>query len=159
MIRLLTMSDAHVAVIKRWPPYPPAFAELDYALRDDGWLTEFYGRPHNCCEVALACGDLIGFTMLLKTREDEAEYRIALRADQVGRGHGMAITRMVLERAFAEMGLSRIHLIVRKANPRARRLYEKLGFCAVGESIVAIQGEPVAFIEMDIRPQAVPNRS
>lgn len=155
MITLLPMSDGDVAVIRRWPPYPPAFAELDYALREDGWLTEFHGKPRSRCDVALLGGDLIGFTMLLKTGEDEAEYRIALRADQLGRGHGMAITRTVLERAFAEMGLSRIHLVVRRTNSRARRLYEKLGFCAIGECVMDVQGQPVASTAMEIRPQAL----
>lgn len=153
MIALRAMSQADVAAIKRWPSYPPDFAELDYALREGGWLDEFHGQPDQCCEVAVVDGKLIGFALLLKSG-DEAEYRIALHPERLGQGYGQAITRVVLERAFAEMGLARVHLIVRQSNPRARRLYEKQGFGAVGECVIDIQGEPVAFVAMEIRAAA-----
>jgi diamine N-acetyltransferase len=146
------MTDTDVASIDAWPRYPPAFADLDYALREGGWLAEYRGKPQTRCEVALMRDELIGFTIVSKTGEKDAEFRIALRADRLGQGFGATIAGMVLERAFSEMGLSRVHLIVRKNNPQARRLYQKLGFVELGERIVDIRGQPVAFVEMAIYP-------
>ncbi len=48
-----------------------------------------------------------------------------------GRGLGRALLQDVIERAAR--GGQRVTLAVLKANPRARRLYERLGFRAVGE--------------------------
>lgn len=153
------MNDIDVTAIGRWPPYPLAFADLDYALRADGWLTEFHGKPHNRCDVVLLDGEVIGFTLLLVAHGDAAEYRIALRADRLGQGYGETVSRMVLRRAFEEMGLSRIHLVVRKTNPRARRVYEKLGFRAIRECTLNVQGKPVEFVEMDICQQVRKSQS
>lgn len=152
MITLRAMTDMDIASINAWPRYPPAFADLDYALREDGWLAEYRGKPQTRCEVALIGDELTGFTIVSKTGEMDAEFRIALRADRLGQGLGATIAGMALKRAFAEMGLSRIHLIVRKNNPQARYLYQKLGFAELGERIIDVQGQPVAFIEMDIHP-------
>jgi diamine N-acetyltransferase len=48
------------------------------------------------------------------------------------------------------MGLSRIHLIVRKNNVRGIKLYQRLGFVDRGECQKVIQGTPVDFRLMDI---------
>ncbi|WP_297447178.1 GNAT family protein [Acidiferrobacter sp.] len=122
---------------------------------EDGWLAEYSGKPQTRCEAVLDGEEVIGFTIVAKTGTDDAEYRIALRADRLGQGLGTIITRMTLERAFSQMGLARIHLIVRKNNPGARRLYEKIGFAEKGERVLEIRGNSVPFIEMDLHPQAL----
>jgi RimJ/RimL family protein N-acetyltransferase len=45
-----------------------------------------------------------------------------------GQGLGTACTRWIIEYGFRELGLRRIYLEVLATNPRARRVYEKLGF-------------------------------
>lgn len=149
-IHLRDLSTGDVAVIKTWPPYPQEFEDLDYALRSDGWLHEYSGKPDTRCFIAERLGEPVAFTILSKTGKNEAEFRIALRADMTGYGLGGAITTMTLARGFAEMGLSRIHLIVRKNNPRAIRLYLRLGFFERGECTKNINGKQAHFLVMDL---------
>jgi len=150
VILLRTLTDADVALIQRWPPYPPAFDELDYALREHGWLTEFRNQPNAQCYLASDDAESIAFALLAKTADKQAEFRVALRADMIGRGYGETVTRMVLDTGFSNLDLERIHLIVRKTNPRAQRLYQKIGFVTRGECVKDIHGKPVELIEMDI---------
>ncbi|MHB8551385.1 MAG: GNAT family N-acetyltransferase, partial [Acidiferrobacterales bacterium] len=52
---------------------------------------------------------------------------------------------------FGELELSRIHLVVRQNNPRAIRLYERLGFLRQGECCKTFNGKPVRFLVMDLQ--------
>ena len=54
-------------------------------------------------------------------------FRIALRSDSTGHGYGSEATRLIVEHVFS-LGLHRIELEVYAFNPRARRVYEKVGF-------------------------------
>lgn len=136
--------------ISGWPPYPPEFEDLDYALRSNGWLTEYQNKPDTWFFAAEQVDELIAFTILSKTGEAEAEFRIALRADRAGQGLGGVITTMTLAKGFTEIGLSRIHLIVRKNNPRAIRLYRHLGFAERGECFKSINEKQTHFLIMDL---------
>ena len=62
-----------------------------------------------------------------------AEYAIALRASSAGKGIASQATRMLLKKAFYEMGLHRVYLTVLSGNQSAIRLYEKNGFVLEGE--------------------------
>jgi len=79
-----------------------------------------------------------------------AEFRIALHPDRLGQGIGRTVARLTLAHGFSDPAISRIRLIVRKNNPRARRLYEALQFRMTGECIGEIQGNPVDFFTMEI---------
>jgi RimJ/RimL family protein N-acetyltransferase len=60
-----------------------------------------------------------------------AGYRISLGgASQYGRGLGTQATRLVLEFAFTRLDLHRVE--VYDFNPRARHVYEKVGFVVEG---------------------------
>ncbi|MBX9246825.1 GNAT family N-acetyltransferase [Actinotalea ferrariae] len=65
-----------------------------------------------------------------------ANLRLALRPGQRGRGFGGEAIELVLDHAFAEapegLGLHRVSLDVLSINPRARMLYESLGFVEEG---------------------------
>lgn len=65
-----------------------------------------------------------------------ANLRLALRPGQRGRGFGGEAIELVLRQAFAEqpdgLGLHRVSLDVLSINPRARMLYESLGFVQEG---------------------------
>jgi diamine N-acetyltransferase len=150
MIQLRNLVPDDMAVIRSWPPYPLEFEDLDYALRDSGWLTEYQNKPDTWCFAVDQAGELSAFTILSKTAEAEAEFRIALRADRTGHGLGSVITTMTLAKGFAEIGLSRIHLIVRKNNPRAIRLYTRLGFVERGECFKSINGKQAHFLIMEV---------
>lgn len=60
-------------------------------------------------------------------------FRILLAAEKdYGRGFGSEATRLVLAHAFDTVGLHRVELEVYDFNPRARRVYEKVGFVHEG---------------------------
>lgn len=147
-MRRLQASD--LINIRHWPAYPPEFAELDYALRDNGWLAEFYGKADAWIFVAEQAGEIIAFSLLAYTGMAEAEFRIALRADKLGQGLGRTITSMTLHQGFAVMHLSRIDLIVRKNNSRAIHLYRRTGFKTCSECEKIVNGKQVTFLAMSI---------
>lgn len=144
-LRLQLAKD--ILIIRNWPPYPPEFEELDYALRENGWIGEFHGKPEVCIYVAEHENEIVGFTVLAKTNPAEAEFRIAMRPDKIGTGLGKVITAMTMNKGFAT-GLSQISLVVRKNNQRAFRLYRHLGFCICGKCVKTVNGRPVSFLAM-----------
>ncbi|MDH4162542.1 MAG: GNAT family N-acetyltransferase [Nitrospirota bacterium] len=145
-LRSITPDD--ISQIKAWPSYGDGFEQMDYALREKGWLDEFRGKPNTWIYASVFLERLIGFCLLSKTSEREAEFRIALHRDWLGRGFGRAITLAAVDKGFRELNLCTISLIVRKNNPRASRLYERVGFLPIGESIHRIHGQDIAFIDM-----------
>jgi diamine N-acetyltransferase len=149
-IKLRNLIPDDMVTIRNWPPYPQEFEDLDYALRSNGWLTEYCNKPETSCFSIEQEDRLIAFTILSKTGEAEAEFRIALRADKIGQGLGNFITTMTLARGFAEIGLNRIHLIVRKNNLVAIRLYMSIGFTGRGECFKDINGRQVHFLIMEL---------
>jgi RimJ/RimL family protein N-acetyltransferase len=154
MIQLSNIVPDDIVTIKDWPPYPPEFEDLDYALRDNGWLTEYPNKPDTWCFAVKRAGELVAFTILSKTGVAVAEFRIALRADRTGQGLGGTITNMTLAKGFGEIGFSRIHLIVRKNNPRAICLYSRLGFAEQGECVKNINGKQAHFLAMELTKES-----
>lgn len=150
MVRLRRLHEADVAQIRRWPPYTGDLAPMDYALRAGGWLDEFRAGPHTSLYAADDDGGLVGFSLLHRTGEGAAEFRLALRPDRTGQGLGAALTLRTLAIGFTAQGLGRIQLIVRKNNHRGLGLYRRLGFTEQGECRKDIQGESVAFWRMEI---------
>lgn len=146
---LRPLQDVDVEEIRGWPSYPGDMAQMDYALRKDGWLDEYRSKQDVAVYAVEDGGELIAFSILAKTGAAEAEFRIALRPDRTGLGFGESITVLTLRTGFAA-GLSRIHLIVRKNNHRGIRLYRRIGFREQGECRKDIQGMPVEFIVMAI---------
>ena len=60
-------------------------------------------------------------------------FRIGLAGPEYfGRGLGTEATRLILAHAFEKVGLHRIELTVFAFNPRARRVYDKVGFVLEG---------------------------
>lgn len=138
------------AAIEKWPAYPPEFEELDYALRKDGWIAEFRDQPDSRLYAAEQSGELIAFTLLSLSAQGEAEFRIALRADKIGQGLGRIIAGKTLEIGFDEIGLKRIHLVVRKNNPRAIKLYQQKSFSHCGECRMTINNMATDFLVMEL---------
>lgn len=96
MINLREMNEQDIAAIKKWPAYPEEFKDLDYALRDDGWLQEFFGREGTKVYTAEENGIIIGFTLLIHSKDSgtssQAEFRIALNPSMLGQGIGKRLT-------------------------------------------------------------------
>jgi diamine N-acetyltransferase len=147
-IRPITTED--VTEIRSWPSYcdSDGFAQMDYALRENGLLNEFMSRPKTWIYIADSNKQIIGFSLLSITAEGEAEFRIAIHPRWIGKGLGREVTLATLDAGFHQLNLDPIYLIIRKNNPRAAKLYESIVFVTTGESVHAIQEECVEFNDM-----------
>jgi diamine N-acetyltransferase len=150
MIQLRPIRPEDIPEIKSWPPYLNGFEQMDYALRDNGWLDEFRDRPATWIYVVELSNQRIGFSLLSATAREEAEFRIAIHPDWTGKGLGREATLATLKTGFGHLILAKIHLIVRKSNLRALSLYKNIGFVTISESVHAIQGKDIEFIDMEM---------
>ncbi|MBJ6723096.1 GNAT family N-acetyltransferase [Geomesophilobacter sediminis] len=150
MIALKPLAPESIPLIAQWPPYPGDMEQMDYALREQGWLAEYAGRPEAHLYGAHLEGELVAFSMLIETAPKEAEFRIALRADRTGAGLGGEVTRLTLAEGFRAQDMTRIHLVVRTSNTRGINLYRRLGFVERGTLLKTVQGAVVEFIAMDL---------
>jgi diamine N-acetyltransferase len=158
MIRLRPIRPEDIADIKNWPPYSGGFMQMDYALRDNGWIDEFREKANARLYAATLNNRLIGFSLLSVTTERDAEFRIAIHPDRTGKGLGREVALATLETGFRHLNLDRIHLIVRKNNPRAARLYTSIGFDVIGKSVHAVQGKDIEFVDMDMSREQFDSR-
>lgn len=150
MIKLRPIQIEDIAEIKKWPAYVDGFEQMDYALRDNGWIDEFWNKPRTWIYIAELNRQIVGFSLLSITSEGEAEFRIAMHPHSTGKGLGRQVTLATLKEGFPQLNLKKIHLIVRKNNPRAEKLYKRAGFTKTGESTRTIQGKAIDFINMDV---------
>jgi diamine N-acetyltransferase len=151
---LREIAGQDVAVIQSWPVYPEEFKDLDYALREAGWISEYLGKEGTTIYVAEVRGGLIGFTILSRDdidgKSSSVEFRIALHPNILGQGTGEMLVRMTISKGFEQLGLQRIYLIVRSSNPRARKLYLHCGFRDTVEYRKKVNGIVVDLLENGI---------
>jgi len=152
MLELSLLTTADAEAIRRWPPYPPTFDQLDYALREGGWLDQFPAGAQTRRFGTREDSILVGFSLLTHITVADAEFYIALHPQQIGHGIGREITQRTLQFGFDQLSLQRIYLKVRKWHQRGIALYEGVGFKPCGEIVELIQGEPVPFLSMEISP-------
>jgi len=150
MIMLRPLRHEDIPVIKAWPAYPPEFADLDYCLRNGGWLDQYREKPGSVILVAVDQGEIVGFSVLSDDGYGKKDFRIALHPRRIGKGEGRIVLSRTLEYCFADMTVKTVRLIVRKNNLRAQRLYTSVGFRPTGECIEKIHGKPVPFFRMEI---------
>ena len=150
MIALYPIEQKDIVAIKKWPKYTGAHAQMDYAIRENGWMDCFCGVPNNYCFIAKIQKLRVGFSLLIHNGKQDAEFRVAVHPDFVGSGYGKQIIRKTLEIGFEKQGLNVINLIVRKNNSIAQNLYLDFGFTQQGEVNENIQGEDVEFFVMKI---------
>jgi RimJ/RimL family protein N-acetyltransferase len=80
-------------------------------------------------------GTYVGEVVLMDLDADNrsCSFRIALVGPRAfGRGYGTEATRLAVRHAFAAVGVHRVELEVYDFNPRARHVYEKVGFVYEG---------------------------
>lgn len=76
-----------------------------------------------------AAGVVAGFAILLGvTSEDKSIELKRLAIEIPGQGSGGKLLRFILAKVFNEYRAHRLYLDVDETNPRAKRVYEKLGF-------------------------------
>lgn len=110
---------------------------------DDAWtferLQQIYATwakasdRHVWAIVETSSGAVVGEVLLTDLDEGNAScgFRIWI-AGATGRGLGTEATRLVVRHAFETERLHRVALEVYAFNPRARRVYEKVGFVVEG---------------------------
>ncbi|WBB70498.1 GNAT family protein [Micromonospora sp. WMMD812] len=69
---------------------------------------------------------------LWEPHNHSCSFRILIGPGGRDRGLGVEATRLMVGYAFEQLGLHRVSLEVYAFNPRARRVYEKVGFVAEG---------------------------
>lgn len=84
--------------------------------------------------VEKATGDVVGEVVLngWDAHNESCNFRILFVPGACGRGLGTEASRLIVGYGFEELGLHRISLEVYAFNPRARRVYEKVGFVPEG---------------------------
>jgi diamine N-acetyltransferase len=157
MINLRPITDPDFIQVESWPSYRPEFEYMDYALRQSGWLDEYRDKADTWIFIAEFNNQTIGFSLLSLTSKGDAEFRIAVHPDHTGMGFGPEVTMKTLQAGFCELNMERIHLIVRKNHFPAMKVYNRLGFKRVGESVHDIQGKPVEFYDMEIERESFDN--
>jgi RimJ/RimL family protein N-acetyltransferase len=80
-------------------------------------------------------GDLVGYASLKPVKGDPAaaELGICLAADQISRGYGSEVMKLLLPWSVSALNVNRIILEVDLINQRAIRLYEKFGFLKISD--------------------------
>ena len=136
--------------ITQWPQYRGVHAQMDYAIRTNGWLDYYCNNFGNYCYAAKIRGLCVGFSLLIQKGGLEAEFRIAVHPNFVGFRYGSKIMKQSLRNGFSEHKLRTITLIVRKNILIAQRLYTKHGFSLCGETTETIQGHSIDFFVMKI---------
>lgn len=90
-------------------------------------------------------GDLVGEVVLADWDEGNRScfFRTLIGASGRGRGLGTEATRLIVDHGFRVLGLHRITLEVYDFNPRARHVYEKVGFVheGIGRDALLFDGE------------------
>ena len=105
---------------------------------DVNWFNRYISSRHNSVRLAI-CEDvtknLIGAAYLLGidwvNRSAEFSIWIGVESSQ-GKGAGFFAIKEVLQHAFKDLNLHRIHLTVLATNERAIGLYKKIGFTEEG---------------------------
>ncbi|MET9320435.1 GNAT family protein [Streptomyces sp. NPDC003038] len=113
---------------------------------DDEQLAAYAAEPGRHIWTALSPDERpVGHVSLRGTRLG----RVLIAPEARGRGLGGALVSLVVERAFGELGLREIDLVVWAHNTAALRVYEKLGFRT--EQVledVEVDGAPWSALQM-----------
>ncbi len=111
-------------------------AELDVAVAQNWYATRAdHDDRIDLAVIDRASGEYVGEVVLNELDNDNRScgFRICLIGPRAfGRGFGTEATRLVLAHAFETVGVNRIELEVYAFNPRARHVYEKVGFVHEG---------------------------
>jgi len=158
-VELAPLAAADAAEIRVWPPYPPPFEPLDYALRAGGWLDQFPASAANRRLAVRSAGILVGFTLLVDLRAGDAEFYLAVHPAHLNRGVGRAATLATVALGFASLGLARIHLKVREWHAVGIRLYREVGFIPGETMTLEVAGRQTAFLAMALTREAFAARS
>jgi RimJ/RimL family protein N-acetyltransferase len=149
-LRLTPLTRSERQQIRAWPPYPPIYQTLDYALRRGGWLDTLAYQRRSVVLGAHLRGELVGFSLLVPKAERVAEFFVALRGDLIGQGLGTTVCVETLGLGFRRNAFRKIFLVVRENHAIGIRLYTKIGFRRVGRAVERTNHFPTRFYVMDM---------
>jgi RimJ/RimL family protein N-acetyltransferase len=121
-------------------------------------IEQWYATRASCDDrldlsiVELASGAWVGEVVLHDLQPDDrsCRFRILLAGPELyDRGLGSEATTLVLAHAFETVGLHRVELEVLAHNPRARHVYDKLGFVFEGTRRQSLLWEG-SFVDADV---------
>ena len=142
-IRLIRLTDDHLPQFAEWltdfevqrfvnpgTVVPVTGADL---LDPNSWMASDRNDPNHFLWAVHTLEDdtFIGITALVLTNPIIREYGFGINIanpDYRSKGYGGDMMRVVLNFGFTQLNCSRITLTVASYNPRAIRLYEKMGF-------------------------------
>ncbi|WP_329458118.1 GNAT family N-acetyltransferase [Streptomyces sp. NBC_01497] len=112
----------------------------DNGRLDEARLRTWYGTRRvqddrlDLAVVEQSTGTVIGEAVLNEWNpgNESCNFRICLVPGTYGHGSGTEATRLIVGYGFEQLGPHRVSLGVYAFNPRARRVYEKVGFVAEG---------------------------
>ena len=129
-------------------------------VADEEFRHWYASRPHQDDRLDLAIidrasGELAGEIVLneVDAEQSSANLRILIGPRWQRRGLGTEAVRLLSAYALTEVGLREVTLGVLATNPRAHRVYEKVGYRVVGTEQAALifDGQPVDEIQMALR--------
>lgn len=142
-MNLRPATPADLALLRHWDRKPHVVA----ATGDDGpmdWQAELPRNPDwRDLLIAEIDGRPVGLIQIIDPAREETHYWGEVEADlraidiwigeeaDLGRGYGTEMMRLGLDRCFADTAVKGVLVDPLAANIRARRFYERLGFCAV----------------------------
>jgi diamine N-acetyltransferase len=125
---------------------------------DQKWYENYLASRSNNIRLAICSQEsnkLLGAVYLLGIDWVIRSCEFALWIGEIevqGKGVGESATRLILNHAFNDLNLHRVHLTVLESNTRARNLYKKVGFIEEGRLRKAAykNGSYVDLIQMGI---------
>ncbi len=117
------------------PPDFPWVIEIERQVfneHDPFFYMQFYETCSEGFIVAQINGFIVGFVVgFLTSQETGRIFSLAVHPSYQNRRLGSALLKEIID-VFREMGVSEIILEVRSGNVKARRFYERHGFCKTG---------------------------
>lgn len=149
MVRVIEMTEELARSVKDWPPYPEGFEQMDFVLREGGWVDGYFHKDGAQMLAIFEEDAFIGLSGVHDVRDGKGEVFIALHPDYLNKGYGTKAMMRTLD-FFFDHGIEKITLGVRKNNLIAQHVYEKIGFAPAGESTHIRGGVSVEFFDMFI---------
>jgi RimJ/RimL family protein N-acetyltransferase len=105
--------------------------------------------------IDLASGQCVGESVLNEYSAENQSCNFRIWLSVLGRDHGIGTeaTRLTVQYGIETLGLHRIELSVYAFNPRANRVYEKVGFVVVGISRHALKFDGEDWRNHDVNPR------
>lgn len=134
-LRFERLNLEHIRAMKHWGIHKsPLFKDYNFIFRSDRERKDFLIQktlsPFNKYYAIIYINQVIGFLGMksINYLSRNSTLGLVLNPDLVGMGYGTLALSRFLDYYFNKMKMRKMELEVAGYNPRARRLYEKMGF-------------------------------